>query len=228
MPDDIDNNLVSELVANGVLFGHKKSKTHPKMKPYIGANKNEIEVINPEATIDGLKNAIEAFNEKIKAGGSVLLVGATPISRGGIKRFAEEFNFPYIIKRWLGGTLTNFKMINQRILHYQDLKLKKERDEFSKYTKKEQLKINEKIGKMSESFGGLVNLTKIPDIIFVVDIKIHETAVKEANIIGIPIVAILDTDDNPTLVKYPIFASDHSKSSIDWVINKIIEGVKKS
>lgn len=228
MANDINNDLISELAANGVLFGHKKSKTHPKMKPFIAANKNEIEVLNPESTLEGLKTAIDALNEKIKAGGLVLLVGTQPVSWEAIKKFAGEFNFPYIIKRWLGGTVTNFKMINQRILHYQDLKLKKEQGEFAKYTKKEQSKINEKISKMTASFGGLVNLTRIPDIIFIVDIKIHDTAIKEAKKIGIPVVALLDSDDDPTLVEYPIFASDHSKSSITWIIDKIIEGIKKA
>lgn len=224
---ELNAEIVKEMANMGVIFGHKKSKTHPKMKPFIGGQRNEIALIDPEATLDGLDKAISFLNERIAQSGLILLVGTSSAAKDGIKNFASEFKFPYVISRWLGGTLTNFKMINQRQIYYQELKAKKESGEFSKYTKKEQLQFNEQIKKMANFFDGLENLKRIPDGIFIVDIKEHETALREARQLGIPIIAIVDTDDDPTLVNYPIFASDRAKPSIEWVIGKIIASVNK-
>ena len=225
--NNLDNEVIKEMANLGVIFGHKKSKTHPKMKPFIGGQRNEIALIDPEVTLDKLSKAISFLNEKISQGGLILLVGTSSAAKDGIQRFASEFKFPYVISRWLGGTLTNFKVINQRLSYYQELKAKKESGEFSKYTKKEQLHFSEQIKKMAIFFDGLENLKKIPDGIIIFDIKEHETALREARQLGIPIIAIVDTDDDPTLVDYPIFASDRVKPSIEWVIGKIIAGVTK-
>ena len=225
--NNISEELIKEMANLGVIFGHKKSKTHPRMRPYIGASRNEIELLDPQATLAGLAKAIEFLKEKVKSGGLVVVVGALPAAREAVKTFAEKFNFPYVTTRWLGGTLTNFKIINQRLVYYQDLKAKKESGELGKYTKKEQLKFNEQIKKLAEFFDGLINLKRVPDALFVVDINEHDTAVREARRLKIPIVAIIDNDDDPELVDYPIFASDHAKSSIEWVMAKVKEGVEK-
>lgn len=225
--NNINDELIKEMANLGVIFGHKKSKTHPRMRPYIGASRSEVEILDPQATLNGLAKAIAFLKEKTKDGGLIILAGALPAARTAIKEFAEKFNFPYVTTRWLGGTLTNFKVIGQRLAYYQDLKAKKESGELGKYTKKEQLKFNEQIKKLAEVFEGLVNLKRLPDAVFVVDIKEHDTAVREARRLKIPIVAILDNDDDPELVDYPIFASDHAKSGIEWVMAKIKEGLEK-
>ncbi|MDI6820624.1 MAG: 30S ribosomal protein S2 [Patescibacteria group bacterium] len=227
MPEDLTNEIVTEMAQSGVIFGHKKSRTHPRMKPFIGGIRNEIELIDPQATFDSLNKAIGFLKEKVKAGGLVLAVGTQAAAKDGVKEFASEFKFPYVIKRWLGGTMTNFKVITDRLKYYEDLRSKKERGELVKYTKKEQLEFSKEISKLSESFDGLANLKKIPDALFVVDIQVHETAVREAKKINIPVVAILDTDDNPDLVKYPIFANDHTKMSIEWVMKKVKSELRK-
>jgi len=222
----IQNDMVAEMAEVGVIFGHKKSKTHPRMKPYIGGNKNEIELIDPEATFLGLQKAISFFKESVKKGGLMLLVGTDAPAKEGIGNFASIFSFPYVVTRWLGGTLTNFSAISSRLKYFLDLKERKEKGELSKYTKKERQEFDKDIGKMTKTFGGLTKLSRLPDIIFVVDIKTHKTAILEAHKMKIPIIAIVDTDDDPTLVDYPIFANDHNKQSIEWVFNKIIEEVK--
>lgn len=220
------NDLVTEMVKTGLIFGHKKSKTHPRMKPFISGNRNEVELIDPQATLDSLEAATNVIKEKLKAGGLVLLVGTSAAARGAIEEMARELKQPYVTNRWLGGTLTNFKVINARLKYYEESKSKKERGEFAKYTKKEQLELTKEIGKLSKGFGGLAAMIKVPDLIFIVDVKVHGTAVREARTLKIPIVAIVDTDDDPELVNYPIFANDHNKSSVEWIIGKIKEGVK--
>ena len=223
----ITDELIKEMANLGVIFGHKKSKTHPRMRPYIGLSRNEIEILDPQATLTSLAKAIEFMKEKIKSGGLIISVGTLPAMREAIKEFSVKFNLPYVTTRWLGGTLTNFKVIGQRLAYYQDLQAKKENGELGKYTKKEQLKFNEQIKKLSQVFDGLINLKRLPDAVFVVDIDEHDTAVREARRLNIPVIAVIDSDDDPELVDYPVFASDHTKSSIEWIMAKIKEGIEE-
>jgi len=225
---DLNEELIKEMAGAGVLYGHKRTKTHPKMKPFIALTRNDIEMIDPEATISSLEKAIVVLNEKIKSGGLILIVGTIPPAKEAVLKFAEEFNFPFVINRWLGGTLTNFKVISNRGIQYQDLKSQKEKNELAKYTKKEQHRLSEKINKLSRNFEGLIKLGKVPDVLFVVDPEVHDTAVREAKRLKIPIVAILDSNDNPSQIDYPIFGNDHAKLSIDWIFARILEGLKKS
>lgn len=224
----IDEEVLKELAELGVIYGHKKSKTHPLMKPLVIDNRNEIELLDPEAVVSSLNKGADFLKEKAKGGGLLLFVGTTPVAKSSVKALAEEFNFPYVVSRWLGGTITNFKTIYKRISYYEDLKNKKEKGELAKYTKKEQLNFSKEIEKMREKFEGLVRLTRTPDVLFVIDIKEHETAVREANHLGVPIVAIVDNDDDPSIVQYPIYASDHTKKSIEWIIGKVREALRES
>lgn len=222
----INEDVVREMVQAGVIFGHRKSKTHPNMRPYISGNRNEVELINPASSWESLENAVEFVKNTINGDSLMLLVGTTHPAKSVIEGFAKEFNFPYVLSRWLGGTLTNFSVIRGRVSYYEGLKEKKSRGDFAKYTKKEQHEFNEEIKKMSVFFDGLIPFTKLPDILFVVDINEHSTAMREAKRLSIPVIAIVDTDDNPSLVSYPIFASDHGKQSIVWVVKQISDAVR--
>ncbi|MEK7464603.1 MAG: 30S ribosomal protein S2 [Patescibacteria group bacterium] len=224
----INDEQVLELAKLGVLYGHKKSKTHPRMKPVIVDNKNEIELLDPEAVLDSLRIALDFLKEKASKGMLMFIVGTLPSAKEVVKSVAEELKYPYVVSRWLGGTITNFDVIRKRESYYESLKAKKASGELSKYTKKEQSKFSEEISKLAKNFDGLANLTKRPDVLFVVDIKTHDTAVKEAKTAGIPIVAILDTDDDPKLVNYPIFANDHGKGSVEWVMEQVRTAVKEA
>jgi len=226
MDININNEILEIMAKAGVMYGHKKSKTHPKMKPFLGGRKNEIELLSPEATLETLAKAVEFLKEKKKNGGLVLCVGTLPAHRQAVQSLAEAFNFPFVISRWLGGTLTNFKIIRERFLYYAGLKSKLEKGELSKYTKKEQLDFSEQIKKMSKFFDGLTNLSRIPDALLIVDINEHSTALREAKRIKIPVIALVDSNDDPTAVDYPIIANDHAKASIDWVLQKISENLK--
>jgi small subunit ribosomal protein S2 len=200
------------------LLGTKKTKTHPQMKPYIFSTRNGIELIDLQATLAALDKARNFIKEKISQKGIILMVATQPAAQKIIEKFAQKYNFPYMTERWLGGTLTNFKVIHQRMNYYLDLKKKKEQGELGKYTKKEQLKINKELAKMEKTFSGLVNLDKLPDILLVIDPEEHRTAVREANRLSIPVVAIMSTDCDPTLITYPIPANDHSRASIEWLL----------
>jgi len=223
---EITSDVVSELVSAGVIAGHKRSKTHPKMKPFISLNRNEIDFLDPDATITSIDEAVEFIAGRLGPDDFMLCVGTTAPARDVITAFSEHFKFPYVITRWLGGTLTNFKVITDRMKYYVDLKAKKEKGELDKYTKKEQLKFTEKIAKLSVSFDGLLRMSKLPSILFVIDPAANDTAVKEALLLKIPVVAILDTNDNPKEITKPIFANDHSKQSITWVVGKIVGGIE--
>lgn len=224
---EITSELVAELVTAGVLTGHKRSKTHPRMRQHIALNRNEIELLDPESTITSLDAAVKFIAEKLGTDGLLMVVGTTAPAREAVKAFARDLKYPYVVTRWLGGTLTNFKVISERIRYYVDLRDKKEKGELSKYTKKEQLKFSEEIGKMSVTFDGLLKLTRTPNVLLVIDPKEHMTAIKEAVRLNIPVVAIMDTNDDPKLVTKPIFANDHARDSISWIITKIQEGLGK-
>lgn len=216
---------ILEMAKLGVLFGHTKSKTHPKMRPFIGATKNEIELIDPEATLAGLAKAAEAMGKVIERRGTILLVGTAASARPALEAFAARFSFPFVTGRWLGGTLTNFSVITGRVRHFLELKEKLSSGGLAKYTKREQLKKGVEVEKMARMFRGLEHFTQRPDLLFVVDIQLHRTAVAEAKKMRIPVVAVVDTDDDPTHVEFPIFANDHARSSITWVMEELTKAL---
>ena len=159
----------------------------------------------------------------------MVLLGATqPAAKEAVERLVKELNFAFISGRWIGGLLTNFDNLSKRISHFKKIKEGLAKGEFAKYTKKERLNTEKDLERMEKMFGGLENLTKLPDVIFMIDPSFsgHDTAMAEARKCGIPIVAVIDSDDNPESVNYPIPANDHTKSSINWVVDKIMSKLK--
>ena len=225
--ETINNDLITEMAKAGIFYGHKKTKTHPRMKPFIGGQRNEIELLDPEVVLSTLDKAGQFLREKLAPGGLVLFVGTKAASKESIKALADEFKMPYVIFRWLGGTLTNFKVIGQRSAYYQDLKGKIERGELTKYTKKEQLDFVKEAAKITRSIDGLALKNRLPDAVLVVDPAENNTAIAEAKKLGIPIVVVMDTNDDPAGMDYPIFANDHTKSSIEWIFGKIREAIRQ-
>lgn len=223
---EIDQKKIQDMIQSGLQYGHRRSKTHPKAAPFILSTKNNIEIINLETTFFKLEEAKEAVKNVLDKKGLVLFVGAFPTSREAIKSIADDLSQPYVLNRWTGGLLTNFKSVSDRIKYYLDLKQKFENNELTKYTKKEQKNLEKELGKLEIKFGGLARLTRKPDLVFVVDPGFNKTAVLEAKRSKIPVIAILDNDDNPTLVNYAIPANDSSISSISWILNDIKSGIK--
>lgn len=225
---EIDAEIIKEMIKVGVVYGHKKTKTNPKFKKYIFTTRSGMEIIDLIKTLPMIDVAAEFLKNQIKLGKMVLLVGLQPASQSALEIMAEKFNLPRVKNRWIGGLLTNFKEISGRIEHFKKIQAGIEKGEFDKYTKKERVMINKDIFRMKRMFGGLENLTRPAETLFIIDtsLKGHMTAVREARRMNIPIVAIIDSDDNPDFINYPIPANDHAKASIDWVINRIIESLK--
>ena len=228
---DLDPALVEEMAKAGVLYGRKKSKTHPRMRPFIYTTRNSIEILDLPKTHEALDKAGEFIKEVAKKDGLVLVVGTKPAAQDLVENFGKKFSMPYVTKRWLGGTVTNFKTILKRTQFYQNLKTQEATGKLDKYTKKEQLGFRKLIEKMDIFFSGLEKLTRLPDALLVVNVNDHITAVREAKISKIPVVAILSTDTDPGIVSYPIPANDNAQSSLAWIFQKLeakmAEGIKE-
>lgn len=231
IPDNVsseDLKILQEMMRAGLMYGHKKSKTNPKFRPYIFTSRSGIEIIDLTETIHSMEKATNFLKSKIKDGGLVLVVATQPGAREAVEKLAKEFNFPYINERWIGGLLTNFKIIVKRIEHFRKLQADARSGRLDKYTKKERVMINREIERMKRMFSGVENMDKLPDAVLIIDpsIKNHETALREARRMKIKTVGIIDSDDSPESVDYPIPSNDHAKMSIEWIINKMSEKLK--
>lgn len=210
-----------EMIEAGVFYGRKKSKTNPKMRPYVLVNRGGIEIINLAKTVEGLEKALGFLKEKVRNNGLVFLVGTQPAAEEGIKSLASRFGLPCVTNRWAGGTMTNFKILSKRIEY-----LKKLRSDFAagalqKYTKKERLQLEKEKNRLEELFGGLENLSKEPDVIIIIDPNLHNTAVREANKSKIPVIALANVDTDPEKIDYLVPGNDKSRKSIDWFLEKV-------
>ena len=219
---------LQDLMKAGVHFGHQKSKWHPKMKPFIFVEKNGIHIINLEETQKAISSALDFLTETVSRGGTVLFVGTKKQSQNIVKDAALACNMPYVTTRWLGGTLTNEISVLGLVRKYRKLKEEKASGKLDKYTKKEQLSITREITRLEESVGGMERLERMPNAVFVSDIRHDKTAVKEATRKGIPIVAICDTNTNPELVEYPIPGNDDATKAIKFMVGVISDAVKEA
>jgi len=225
---DIDKILPSleEMLKAGVHFGHRISKWNPQMKPYIFTNRNGVHIIDLEKTREKLNEALK-FAQKIKEKKGVILFIGTKISAKDITRqTAEKCRMPYVNERWLGGTLTNFKIISQRLEYFRDLEEKRKKGELKKYTKKEQHQFSVELQKLEKQFGGIKKMTKLPEALLVIDIQKEKLAVKEAKMKGVPIIGLCDTNSNPGLIDYPIPANDDAITSLKLILETIVKVLK--
>jgi small subunit ribosomal protein S2 len=222
-----ENIKIEDMMEAGLHFGQKTSRVHPKMKPYISTVRNSVHIINLEKTLESLREALEFIKTSLEEGKVMLLVGTKVQAKESIKETAEECGLPYVNDRWLGGTFTNFKTIQKNIERLKDLEKKKQTGEFNKYTKKEKAKIDKEIKDLEVKIGGIKNLDKIPDIIFVVDAIKDALAIKEAKSKGVKVIAIVDTNVDPTIVDYPIPANDDAVTSIKYILDRVKEVASK-
>ena len=216
-----------EMLKAGVHFGHQVSRWHPKMAKYIFGKRNGINVIDLEKTQEKLEEALNFIKDAAQKGSVILFLGTKKQAQEIVKKYAKECGAPYITERWLGGTVTNFKVISKVLKKLKKVEAQKESGEIKKYTKKEQLVITREAEKMDNLIGGIKDLEKIPDVLFVVDVKKNSTAIKEAKIKKIPIVAFCDTNINPEIVDYPIPANDDATKSIEMIVSLVAEAVKE-
>mgnify|MGYP001613807092 CR=1 FL=1 len=217
----IDPALLEEMVKAGILYGRKKSKTHPRMKPFVFATRNGIEILEVAKTMIALEKAGDFLKDLAQKDGMIFVVGTKPVSQSLMEDFAKKFSFPYVTKRWLGGTLTNFKTISKRLQYYMNLKADRATGKLEKYTKKERVEFDKQIERMNGFFLGLEKLSRMPDALLIVNANDHMTAIREANRMKIPVVAVLSTDTDPEVVAYPIPANDNSRASVTWVLSKL-------
>lgn len=209
----------------GMHFGHRTNRWHPKMKPFIFTVKNGLYIIDLRKSREKLNEALEFIQKLVKEDKKILFIGTKSQVSEPMKKMAIESNQAYVVGKWLGGYITNFLVIKKSVKKYLDLTEKKAAGKLDKYTKKERLDFDREIKKLEVRVAGLVSLNKIPDALFVWDIKEEETAVREAIQKNIPIIAVCDTNVNPELANYPIPANDDSTKTIDLILGAVKDAI---
>ena len=211
------------LALHGVHLGALRSHSHPKMKPYVWSNRNIFQIIDLEKSKEDLKAALDFLVGIRKKGGIILFVGTGFAAKEITKKVAEDLNMPYITERWLGGTFTNFPTISRRIDYLKNLESQKASGELEKYTKYETLKLQEKIKKLRKDLGGLINLNRLPDAIWISSANYDKIAVEEAVKKNVPVAGLVNTNADPTLFDYPIPANDNAVSAVSFILNLVRE-----
>ncbi len=209
------------LLETGVHFGHRTRRWHPKMAPYIFTERKGVHIIDLQQTLQTLKRVSELVEDTVAAGGTILFVGTKRQAQATIAREAERCEMPYVNLRWLGGTLTNWETIRQRIDYLHNLEARRERGDFELLTKKEALEKQREIDKLNQRLGGIKEMRELPDLLFVIDIEREATAVAEADKLGIPIIAMVDTNCNPDPIDYVIPANDDAIRAIRLITDQI-------
>jgi len=216
---------IKALLETGVHFGHRTRRWHPKMAPYIFTERKGVHIIDLQQTLQTISEVSELIQDTVAAGGTVLFVGTKRQAQATIAREAERCGMPYVNLRWLGGTLTNWQTIRQRIDYLHSLEARRERGDFDLLTKKEALERGREIEKLNQRFGGIREMRELPALLFVVDIQREATAVAEADKLGIPIVAMVDTNCDPDPIDYVIPANDDAIRSIRLITHAIADAV---
>lgn len=216
---------LEELLAAGAHFGHLTRRWNPKMKPYIFMQKNGIHIIDLKKTQTSLDRALDAVRQVVSDGYDVLFVGTKVQAKEIISTEAKKCNQFFVSHRWLGGMLTNFSTIKKSIKHYKNLEKMSTDGTYEKISKKERLMIDREKEKLFQVLGGIEEMRRLPGIIFVVDIKKEHIAVKEAHKMNIPVVAMVDTNVDPTEVDYPIPANDDAAKSISLITSRVADVV---
>jgi len=211
------------LLETGVHFGHRTRRWNPKMKPFIFTERNGIHIIDLQQTIQALDHAYNTVRDTFANGGMVLFVGTKPQAQEVITKECQRANVPYVTQRWLGGTLTNWRTIRQRIDTLQSLEARRDRGEFDLLIKKEALQLNRLIEKLNIRLGGVKTMRKLPEALFVVDVRREETAVREANALDIPVLAMVDTNCDPDPIDLIIPANDDAIRAIKLVVGKLAD-----
>lgn len=218
---DIENIKIEDLAKAGVAYGYRNTRRHPSTKDFIYATQNGVDLIDLNKTNEQLKEAVE-FLKSIKAQNKkIIFIGEKPEVVQIVKEVALALGEPYIVNRFIGGSITNFPQIKKRVEKLQYMLDQKEKGEWSKFTKKEQLLMQRELEKLDKNFGGLSGVGNLPGAIVVVDSKYEEIPVREAAIAHIPVVSLSNTDCDISTIEYPIVCNDSSRSSVETILNII-------
>jgi len=213
------------LLETGVHFGHRTKGWNPKMKAFIYTERNGIHIIDLQQTMTALDEAYNEVRDTVSENGMILFVGTKRQAQESIAEQAQRCGMPYINQRWLGGTLTNWRTIRQRIDYLLNLEERQEKGDFERLPKKEALKLGREIVKLNQRLGGIKNMRRLPDLLFITDVRREVTAVKEANKLGIPIVAMVDTNCDPDPIDYVVPANDDAIRALRLITTKIADAV---
>lgn len=220
------NKELEQMLKAAVHFGHYKKKWNPKMDKYLFTTRKGVHIIDLHKTLAHLDKALAYLNKLAKENKTILMVSTKQQANPIVTKVAEDANLPYVTYKWIPGLLTNFATVSQRIKKLRDLKKLRDEGGLDKYTKKEALKMQKLIIKLEETLGGVEEMRKKPDALFVVDIVRDEIAVKEARTLGIPVIGIVDSNADPDTVDYPIPANDDAIKSLDYIMGKVAEALK--
>ena len=225
MTVDVD---MKALLEAGAHFGHKTSRWHPKMAPYIHSKRQSAHIINLEKTVEGLEKALPKATEIIKNGKKILFVGTKKQMKDIVKAAAESVDMPYVTVRWVGGTLTNVETVNRQIKKLKDLERRMASGELeNRYSKLEVQRFQEEINLLNERYGGIKEMTDQPAAVIVVDAIEDKNAIKEANVLHIPVFAITDSNVDPSNIDYVIPMNDDSIKATKLVLDYFVEAIKE-
>lgn len=213
------------LLESGVHFGHRTQKWHPAMKPYIFTERNGIHIIDLQKTSKAVQQSYNLIRDIVANGGTVLFVGTKRQAQETVQAEAIRCGMPYVTVRWLGGMLTNWRTIRQRINELEKLERMRDKGEFDRLTKKEAMILTREIEKLEILLGGVRQMVRLPEALFVVDVNREATAIHEANLLNIPVVALVDTNCDPTHVDYVIPSNDDAIRAIKLLVSKIADAV---
>ncbi|QQE13017.1 30S ribosomal protein S2 [Planctomycetota bacterium] len=217
--------LVKDLVEAGVHFGHRATHWNPKMAPYIYGKRNKIHIIDVKETIKGLLLARKYITKTVSGGKDVLFVGTKRQARGSLQKHVGDVEMHWVTERWLGGTLTNFRTIRERLKRLEELERIEESGEIANYSKKMESQLRREKSKILRNLEGIRNMNKLPGAMIVIDPSTEHNAVKEARKLGIPTICLIDTDSNPDFADIPIPGNDDAMRAIDVVVASLCAAV---
>jgi len=224
MAIDVD---MKALLDAGAHFGHKTSRWHPKMAPFIHSKRGDAHIINLEKTVEQLEEALPVIEKTVAKGKKVLFVGTKKAVKDMVKEVAESVNMPYVTTRWMGGMLTNVNTISAQIRKLKDLEKKMDNGEFAKkFNKLELQRVQEEIDSLNSFYGGIRDMSEQPALVIVTDAIADKNAINEAKVLGIPVVAIVDTNVNPTEIDYPVPANDDALAGVRLIVDYFAQAVK--
>ena len=216
---------VAELIEAGVHFGHRSSKWNPKMRPYIYGKRNLIHIIDLRETVRGLLRAQRFLSKIVSQGSLVLFIGSKRQAQETVTREASRVSMPFVGERWVGGTFTNFRSIRDRLRRLEELERLMETGEITTYSKKRRSTLLREMKKIHRNLSGIRTMNRLPGAVFVVDPKTEASAVKEARAMGIPVVALIDTDSDPETVDLAIPGNDDSIRAVDLIVQRLTDAV---
>lgn len=219
---------IEEMAQAGLHFGHRTSRIHPKMKPYIFGMRSGVHIIDLEKTKEKFQEVLKFIKDLIAENKILLLVGTKIQVKGLVEKTAESCGLPYVSERWLGGTFTNFYAFLKRIEYYKNLEKQKSEGALEKYTKKEQANFGKELKDLEIKFKGIKDLIRLPDAIFVCDMKQDQLAIKEAKIKGVKVAGISDTNIDPSQADFFIPANDDALDSVKYILGKVKEVILKA